>query len=1301
MAIELEGLEFQIESSSDKAAKGVDALVASLNRLNTAVSGNANFTKFANSMNQLSSSLNGLDAKLNNLAQSFGRLNSLNNVQISSSVPKNISQIAHAVNGISPSSISNLNNLGAAMQNLGAMNLQPAVANLGALSGALSGLHGIGRIRIPGNLASRINAIANAAGNMNPNTVGNLTALGGALGSLRALSNLRISGDIANQIRNIAAAANSISPNAAANLTALSNAVRSMSSVSGSIRQVTQSVTTAVPKVGLLHNVFVKSTSAAKSLFTSIAGLPILIGSRLAAAVKNATSSLGGFLSRIKRIIMYRAIRSMIKAITQGFSEGLKNLYNYSLMIGGQFAQSMDRLASSTLYLKNSLGAMAAPIVNALAPAIEFIIDKIVTLLNLINQLFAKLGGQSSYTAAKKVATQWGDAAKSASGSAKKASDDIKRYLLGFDELNILGKPDSGSGTGSGGGSGTGVDYSSMFEEREIDDSVGEFATRLKEAFINQDWFGLGEIVGDKVNEGIDAIDWAGIGTGIGTKLTAAIQTSYSFLKTVDFEKLGSGLATSISNAIKNIDWNTLGRLTVRKFTLVLDTLIGFVKEFDFQAFGTAIHDGVLGIFGEAKEWLDSHEWDEFGGKLIKDLKDLLAGLNLGEVVSEAFSTLGTVIRSAGELIGGALGEITLTIEDWWDGLPGDNAGEKLLHGLGEIGDWTTNNVVVPFVSALTGIDESEIEYTWNKIGDFIAESMADAIKWFEEAGKAVKDYIEELGEHAVFDNPFAEMHEDTGTDMGEIAIRGILGGAASIPVEIEQWKVDVIPIIEETGKMFSNAGKAAQAAETAITTFFNKTTGYKSDYPALGKLEKVLEDINYYSRNTSTLDLVLKPVKTIQETIGNPVELDIIINKLTKPFKELLGIEDPMTESVTLQKDPKSKTVAEIFGTAFDVFAKLKDKSNDSKTVQGVFGTVTDVVANLTGKNAQSKSFESIFGRTFDVVAKLAGKNASSKTYTGIFGSTFDVVAKLTGKNASSKTYTSIFGSTFDVVAKLTGKNASSKTLTGIFGNTINVLANLGKGKVSGTSTTASLPGVFGNSFVASANIKAGVVQGTSKTASLNNLFGSTFTVVANVAKQASGHAAGGAVSDTGKITRFASGGAISNMSREMWNATPKYAGGGRHGSLFVAGEAGPEIVGHVNGRSEILNKSQMAQTMYAATVSGIATVVPYLASINGKMRMEPQISPEQIEAMIETVGQRANSMFYGEESTDKIADGVREGIYDSIDRQNELLRRQNELLQQIANKDMTVEVTANSIVRALSQKNWRDGKSVVTLNT
>jgi hypothetical protein len=69
----------------------------------------------------------------------------------------------------------------------------------------------------------------------------------------------------------------------------------------------------------------------------------------------------------------------------------------------------------------------------------------------------------------------------------------------------------------------------------------------------------------------------------------------------------------------------------------------------------------------------------------------------------------------------------------------------------------------------------------------------------------------------------------------------------------------------------------------------------------------------------------------------------------------------------------------------------------------------------------------------------------------------------------------------------------------------------------------------------------------------------------------------------------RHANGGILTNG---FWQNIPQYAGGtsGAHGTMFIAGEAGPEIVGHIGGRTEVLNKSQIASAMYSAVQAAMA---------------------------------------------------------------------------------------------------------------
>ena len=77
-----------------------------------------------------------------------------------------------------------------------------------------------------------------------------------------------------------------------------------------------------------------------------------------------------------------------------------------------------------------------------------------------------------------------------------------------------------------------------------------------------------------------------------------------------------------------------------------------------------------------------------------------------------------------------------------------------------------------------------------------------------------------------------------------------------------------------------------------------------------------------------------------------------------------------------------------------------------------------------------------------------------------------------------------------------------------------------------------------------------------------------------------------------TGSLGNYtmASGGAYYG---NKWHSIPQAASGGQfHGTLFWAGENGAEVVGHAGGRTEVLNRSQLASTMYAAVKSAMSGI-------------------------------------------------------------------------------------------------------------
>ena len=119
---------------------------------------------------------------------------------------------------------------------------------------------------------------------------------------------------------------------------------------------------------------------------------------------------------------------------------------------------------------------------------------------------------------------------------------------------------------------------------------------------------------------------------------------------------------------------------------------------------------------------------------------------------------------------------------------------------------------------------------------------------------------------------------------------------------------------------------------------------------------------------------------------------------------------------------------------------------------------------------------------------------------------------------------------------------------------------------------------------------------------------------------KKLTGNAEGGVISNGGHLRRFAAGGIISGGMARYLSSVPHYAGGTTraHGTVFVAGEAGPEIMGHINGRTEILNKSQLAQTMYSAVLAAMTQAVSALGTfLSGQLA-------NCTNAIVKTIGNR-----------------------------------------------------------------------------
>lgn len=456
---------------------------------------------------------------------------------------------------------------------------------------------------------------------------------------------------------------------------------------------------------------------------------------KAASGASNFVKKIGQLGAAFKRILFYRAIRTLIKEIGDAFREGTQNLYYYSQGINGQFSKSMDMAATSMLYFKNSIGAAVAPLVNALAPVLDMIVDRVVSVINVINQLMAKLTGAASWTRAVKYPKAYGDAMSGAGKAAKEAA----KYLAPFDELNVLPSDNAGSG----GGGGAAEDYASMFEEMsEFNSGISEFAESLKKAVSESDWEGLGKLLGEKVNEVVDMIGWGQIGSKIGYYINAWFTTKYWTLKTINFNNIGKQIATLLNKTLEQIDFTTIGRLFTRGFTLVGDFIIGAIQNVDWGLVGQSLGDFFRGAFDEASEWLLEQDWSGIGSNLWQSFKDLIDRIDFASLAKSFFNLLGTALGAAVQLIWGFVGGIWDDINGYFQKYLTNDDGTKksgkdwvmgVLEGIWDaiknVGTWIYDNVLKPIVDGFKNAFGIHSPSTVMKEqGGFVGEGILDGI---------------------------------------------------------------------------------------------------------------------------------------------------------------------------------------------------------------------------------------------------------------------------------------------------------------------------------------------------------------------------------------------------------------------------------------------------------------------------------------------------------------------------------------------------------------------------------------------
>lgn len=579
-----------------------------------------------------------------------------------------------------------------------------------------------------------------------------------------------------------------------------------------------------------------------KGVVGGLKGMVSMLGKGAAAMLKlslRAKKTHSSFNNGIGTLLRYglgvRSLFTLMSKLRSALVDGYKNLARYSSRTNAAISSLMSALTR----LKNSFAAAFDPILRAAAPALVTLINLISNAVSKIGMLTAALTGAKTYTKATTIQEDYAKSLDKTSKSAKKA----KAVLASFDELNILDDNSSDSTKDDGS-----VDPSKMFEQVPIDSAVLDFADKLKKAFEEADWKGLGTLLGDKINELVDSVDWSGWGTKIGKGMNAAIQTLYYTVDTVDWVNIGKHLAEAVNSIINEVDWDIFGRLLAKKFTVALDVAGGFLKELDWTAVLQAFTSGFSGFYNELQEWLESKDWHRIGEIITAKLSDALRNGNVEGAVKSFFDAFTEAINSLADLMDGI--DFYQVAKDLVEMLIRAVSGvswDELTEALGRLIGESIDAVIQILAGSLADVGNYFKEKTQEVGGDAVAGFFF-----------GIKDAIFGVGAWIV-DNIFKpfwdgicaafEIHSPSKkmAEIGGYIIAGLLDGIKDLPPKLKAKLDDALDKVVSWGSDLKSKVKdaAADAVSKAVDEFKDLASKLKLKLDAaIDKVKGFAKDI-------------------------------------------------------------------------------------------------------------------------------------------------------------------------------------------------------------------------------------------------------------------------------------------------------------------------------------------------------------------------------------------------------------------------------------------------------------------------
>nr|DAV89854.1 MAG TPA: minor tail protein [Caudoviricetes sp.] len=341
----------------------------------------------------------------------------------------------------------------------------------------------------------------------------------------------------------------------------------------------------------------------------------------------------------VRRLVMFRLLRSTISLAFRSAREGMENLAQYS----PETNKAISNVLSSLTQLKNSFATAFSPVAEYASPVLVEFISLLSEAVTWTSQFFAALTGKDTYSKATKVEEDYGAALKESNKQIKEQEKANKKLTYSFDELIQAGNKSDQDKTGY-----VGPTPDQMFTTEEVSNDIKARADAVKKIFsdlfapLKESWLDNGpEVMQSLTNLFVSAKQ-------------LAKDVGASFMQVWNVEGYGKAITDNLLITFANL----------------VQTVANLITQFDKAWASGDTGTNILRHLGDILVTLSGFFRDASEG--IKDWSANLDFSPLLESFDNVLVSANPVVRAIGNLLLWFLNNVLLPITKWGleQGLP-------------------------------------------------------------------------------------------------------------------------------------------------------------------------------------------------------------------------------------------------------------------------------------------------------------------------------------------------------------------------------------------------------------------------------------------------------------------------------------------------------------------------------------------------------------------------------------------------------------------------------------------------------